>query len=207
MVNGANKQSGGSVENHSPYKESPKESPQKESSEKESPRKESESGDIDKQHGSSSGESPVSQLPDNKLTSATDLSQIYNINSDTAKLATAAKAQQGGKTYHGNNLNLSDLLNEVNKLKSSKDKLSNGLSNRSSNRSDKPSKSNSTSELSGSVAESLSDILSIHNKIDFSTESDNSFQTDGDGTSSQIKYLTSSNAHGSTSIENIYTID
>lgn len=155
-----------------------------------------------------SGEKALSSIP--------DTSHIYNFNSDTAQMATLSNAHKGGRGYHSEQLGLSDLLSEVNKLKSVSEKKkvtsvsahSDKSSHKTSDKkSERQSEKKDSSELSGSVAESLSDILSIHNKIDFSTESDNLFQYEGDGTSSQIKYLTSSNQHGSTSVDNIFVIE
>lgn len=144
------------------------------------------------------------------ITSTIDTSQIYDFDSNTINVAPAIQTQKSEKTFHSDQMALSDLLREVNKLKSISDKKSAAeqkLMHMSNTPIQSTNSANSATNLSDGVAKSLSDILSIHNKINFSTDSDNSFQSEINKTNAEFNYLSSSNNTGSTSIDNIFTIE
>jgi hypothetical protein len=157
-----------------------------------------------------------------RMTSSLDKSHIYDFNSESGKnpplYAHAGNNRGSGKlSIDRNNLGISELLDEVQKLtnNSSHELLARQKQKQEQEQgqatTSEKNKQSSKTQSSDNVANSLADILALHNKIDYNQESENSFRSEtsgdsGEGSSMQIKYLSSINS-GSTSNDMIHTIE
>lgn len=143
-----------------------------------------------------------------KISSTPDKSNIFNENSESRRKTLSSSKSRSSQ--HSENIRISELLDEVGKLKAISDKRISEPHKKGSDKSEilfmakhrkssevKKSKSMNASrsphlqELSSGSAKSLSDILMLHGNVDYGAdESENSFDVDEEHiTESQLKQL------------------